>query len=139
MLQYLGLGEWGSVWKSVFIPTAAPQNLTVDGAVRVVEGIEDWRLQLVWHSLRVPDSKCSEIVKDVITYWITTDPFPSWRRLMYALDENGEEIADSIRHCAEPLAGTSFELSDRQHYTHLYILSQNNFKTGICFHVFVVI
>ena len=102
----------GSVRKSVFISTAAPPNLTVDGAVRVVEGVWNWRS--LGHWLSIPESKHGESVKDLMTYWMTTDPFPSWRRLIRALYASGEKgIADSVRHYAEPLAGTSFELSDR--------------------------
>ena len=100
----MGPGEWCTVYKSVFFPTAAPPNLTVNGAVRVVEGVRDWSgLGLC---LWVPASKRGESVKDVITYWIRTDPFPSWRRLiraLYVIREKG--IADSVRHYAEPLPG----------------------------------
>ena len=89
----------------VFFPTAAPPNLTVDRVVRVVEGVRD--LRALGRSLWVPHSKFGENVNKLITYWITTDAFPSWRRLICALDENGEKgIADSVRHYAEPLAGT---------------------------------
>ena len=91
--------------KSVFFPTAAPPNLTVDAAVRVVEGVRDWRM--LGFELYVPDSKWGENVKDLITYWLNNDPFPTWRRLIRALDGSGEKgIADSVRHYAEPLAGT---------------------------------
>ena len=108
MVQYLGPGEWGSVCKSVFFPTAALPNLTVDGAVRVVEGVWDWRDLGYW--LYVPDSKRGESVNDLITYWLTTDPFPSWRRLLLALYVSGEKgITDSVCHYAEPLAGTLFD------------------------------
>ena len=107
MAQYLGPGEWGSVCKSVFFPTAAP-NLTVDGAVRVVEGVQD--LSRLGRWLWVPNSKHGESVKELITYWLTTDPFPSWRRLIRALYASGEKgIADSVCHYAEPLAGTLFD------------------------------
>ena len=91
--------------KSVFFPTAAPLNLTVDAVVRVVEGVRDWRE--LGHRLWLPYSKRVGNVKDVITYWFVTDPFVCWRRLIRALDMIGEKgIADSVRHYAEPLAGT---------------------------------
>ena len=91
--------------QSVFFPTAAPPNLTVDAAVRVVEGVRDWRW--LGDELCVPYSKRGENVKDVITYWLNNDPFPTWRRLILALNEIREKgIADSVRHYAEPLAGT---------------------------------
>ena len=93
--------------KSVFFPTAAPPKLTVDGAVRVVEGVRNWRELGRW--LCVPHSERGKQVKDVITYWLSNDPFPTWRRLIQALDESGEKgIADSVRHYAELLAGTYY-------------------------------
>ena len=91
--------------KSVFFPTAASPNLTVDAAVRVVEGVQDWRG--LGEYLSFPYSKRGENVKDVITFWLNYDPFPTWRCLIWALDWSGEKgIADSVRHYAEPLAGT---------------------------------
>ena len=91
--------------KSAFFPTAAPPNLTVDAAVRVVEGVRDWRSLGTW--LYVPYSKCCDNVKDLIAFWLNSDPSPTWRRLIRALYESEEkEIADSVRHYAEPLAGT---------------------------------
>ena len=91
--------------KNVLFPTAAPPNLTIDGAVRVVEGVQNWRS--LGGRLCVPRSKRGKQVKDIITYWIKTDPFASWRRLIRALDLIGEKgITSSIRHYAEPLAGT---------------------------------
>ena len=91
--------------KSVFFPTAAPPNLTVDAAVRVVEGVRHWK-ELGFY-LYVPDSKRGENVKDLFSYWLNNDPFPTWRRLIWALDESEEKgIVDSVRHYAEPLAGT---------------------------------
>ena len=100
----------------VFCPTTAPK-LTVDGAVRVVEGIQNWRRLGRW--LWIPDSRLDEISqlsprerkKVVMTYWMENDHFPSWRRLLHALDGMGEKaIADSIRHCAEPLTGSQHSL-----------------------------
>ena len=66
--------------------------------------------------LYIPESKQNEIrhyfpdemdqKKQMIVYWINTDPLASWRRLITALDEIGEtELADSIRSSAEPLTG----------------------------------
>ena len=44
--------------------------------------------------------------KQMIVYWINTDPLASWRRLITALDGMEEtELADSIRSNAEPLTG----------------------------------
>ena len=66
--------------------------------------------------LYIPESKQNEIrhnfpdkmdqKKQMIVYWINTDPLASWRRLITALDKIGEtELADSIRSNAEPLTG----------------------------------
>ena len=49
--------------------------------------------------------------KLIIDYWMNTDPFASWRRLITALDWMREtELADSIRHNAEPLSGVSVRM-----------------------------
>ena len=40
------------------------------------------------------------------SFWITTDPLASWRRLISRLDEMFQSpVADAIRDYAEPLAG----------------------------------
>ena len=44
--------------------------------------------------------------KQMISYWINTDPLAGWRRLITALDRMGEtQLADLIRSNAEPLTG----------------------------------
>ena len=100
----------------VFCPTTAPK-LTVDGALRVVEGVQDWNE--LGQRLRIPNSRLDEISqlspserkKALVTYWMENDPFPSWRRLLWALDWIEEKaIADSIRHYAEPLTGSQHSL-----------------------------
>ena len=100
----------------VFCPTTAP-NLTVDGALRVVEGVQDWRV--LGRRLYIPESRLdkisqlgpSERKKALVTYWMENDPFPSWRRLLWALEWIREKaIADSIRHYAEPLTGSQHSL-----------------------------
>ena len=49
-----------------------------------------------------PDEK----KRQLILYWITTDPLASWRRLITRLDEMKQSpVADAIRDYAEPLAG----------------------------------
>lgn len=70
----------------------------------MVEGVKDTR-ELGWW-LSIPYPKRGKPLKDVITYWLETDPFPSWRRLITSLDGLKEKIvADRIRHYAEPLTG----------------------------------
>ena len=100
----------------VFCPTAAPK-LTVDEALRVVEGVQDWR-ELGWY-LWIPKSRrdetnqlsSSDRNKVLVTYWMENDPFPTWRRLLNALDMiDKKAIADSIRHYAEPLTGSQHSL-----------------------------
>ena len=93
-----------------------PSN--VMGAVEVVRrwwrevgelwGLADW--------LYIPKSKQVEIKhyfpdeleqkKQMISYWINTDPLAGWRRLITALDGMEEtQLADLIRSNAEPLTG----------------------------------
>ena len=66
--------------------------------------------------LHIPQSKENEIKrnfpdeleqkKQMISYWINTDPLAGWRRLIRALDEMREtQLADLIRSNAEPLTG----------------------------------
>ena len=87
-----------------------PSN--VMGAVeelRRVQGLADW--------LYIPQSKEDEIKrnfpdkmeqkKQMISYWINTDPLAVWRRLIRALDGMREtQLADLIRSNAEPLTGS---------------------------------
>ena len=67
--------------------------------------------------LNIPKSKEGEIKhnfpdeleqkKQVISYWINTDPLAGWRRLITALDWIEEtQLADLIRSNAEPLTGS---------------------------------
>ena len=100
----------------VFCPITAPK-LTVDGALRVVEGVHDWRGLGI--CLSIPNSRLDEISqlssserkKGLVTYWMENDPFPSWRQLLRVLDMMKEKaIADSIRHYAEALTGSEHSL-----------------------------
>ena len=91
--------------------------LTPSNVMREVREVEDWWGErglgdLLW----IPQSKIKEIrqnfpdemeqKKQLITYWINTDPLASWRRLIMALDSMKEtKTADSIRSYAEPLTG----------------------------------
>ena len=77
--------------------------------MRGVGGLAGW--------LYIPQSKQNEIKhnfpdeleqkKQMISYWINTDPLAGWRRLITALDRMREtQLADLIRSNAEPLTGS---------------------------------
>ena len=54
----------------------------------------------------IQKKKPSNVDKEVILYWINTDPLASWRRIIVLLDLIREtELADIIRSNAEPLTG----------------------------------
>ena len=91
--------------------------LTPSNVMREVREVEDWWGERgLGRFLLIPQSKREEIrqkfpdemeqKKQLITYWINTDPLASWRRLIVALDVMKEtKTADSIRSYAEPLTG----------------------------------
>ena len=57
-------------------------------------------------AIRETYSDPDEQKRQLILYWITTDPLASWRRLITQLDKmNQSPVADAIRDYAEPLAG----------------------------------
>lgn len=91
--------------------------LTPSNVMRVVSEVRKW-----WggdslaYWLYIPESKQEEIQqnfpdkieqkKQSLSYWINTDPLASWVRIITALDKMGEtQLADSIRHNAEPSPG----------------------------------
>ena len=48
--------------------------------------------------------------RQLIIYWMSTDPLASWRRLITELDYMGQSpVADGIRDFAEPLAAGTVE------------------------------
>ena len=114
-------------------PTAVA--LTLENVVRAVERVRNWReteeeYGLGWQ-LCVPDAVLDEIernystvegrVRGVVEYWWQVDPSPSWRRIICALDWVEEyQLADEIRHNAEPLTGMLWIVS---YYVCLYIFS----------------
>ena len=86
--------------------------------MRIVREVEKWWSENESESLTkwlfIPVSKQEEIrrnyldkveqKKQAISYWINNDPLASWRRLITALDwAEEDQLADSIRHNAEPL------------------------------------
>ena len=93
---------------------AVDMTFSTTTVLRAVQEVEDTDLLGGW--LRVPQSKRREINshfssgpqrrKQIIKYWMETDPLASWRSLIVALDEMEEKkAADAIRHLAEPVTG----------------------------------
>ena len=92
-------------------------TLTPSNVMREVREVKDWwGKRGLGRRIFIPESKREKIrqkfpdemeqKKQLITYWINTDPLASWRRLIWALDEVEEtKTADSIRSYAEPLTG----------------------------------
>ena len=88
-----------------------PSNVL--GAVRPVENW--WSHGGLGYYLFISDEKRKEIQqvysdpeeqkRQLILYWMSTDPLASWRRLILRLDDMGQSpVADAIRDFAEPLA-----------------------------------
>jgi len=89
----------------------------------VTDAVKDVKWDDLCQCLYVPDSKCNEIKahyppedhkRVLVDWWFSTDPAPSWRKLIHQLDCRdywGEDhsscsrIADKIRHNAEPVEG----------------------------------
>ena len=104
-------------FSGVLVCVVAGVPLTPSNVMREVREVEDWWGKWgLGRCLFVPQSKREEIrqkfpdemeqKKQLITYWINTDPLASWRRLILALDAIKEtKTADSIRSYAEPLTG----------------------------------
>ena len=64
--------------------------------------ISDDKMKAIRETYSDPD----EQKRQLILYWITTDPLASWRRLISRLDWMRQSpVADAIRDYAEPLAG----------------------------------
>ena len=60
--------------------------------------------------IRQMNSDLEEQKRQLILYWMSTDPLASWRRLIRELDWMGQSpIADGIRDFAEPLAAGTVE------------------------------
>ena len=90
---------------------------TPSNVMRVVREMEDWGGENgLGCNLLIPQSKRDEIQqtftdemdqkKQLLLYWINTDPEAGWKRLIWTLDEMEEtKVADSIRGNAEPLTG----------------------------------
>ena len=89
-----------------YSPSPAPP-LTVDNVVKAVEGVKNWKGFIV--HLRGYYSPNDEArLKDIVQQFIQGKGLhqPSWRRVIYALDEANEiHVADQIRHYGEPVQG----------------------------------
>ena len=94
--------------------SAVGMTFTTINVLRAVREVEDTDELGLW--LGVPESKREEIRsqlssvvqqrKALINYFIENDPESSWRTVIWALDVMGQkEIADDIRHLAEPVPG----------------------------------
>ena len=90
---------------------------TCSNVLITVRAVEDWWGGLgLGHRLFISEDKRTAIretysdpdeqKRQLILYWITTDPLASWRRLITQLDDMRQSpVADAIRDYAEPLAG----------------------------------
>ena len=93
-------------------PAAAPGPLTPEAVTEAVT-LVTWDNLCI--CLRVPASKCDEIElhflandrqRVLVEWWLSTDPSPSWRRLIQRLDDSGDTAsADKIRCNLEPVQG----------------------------------
>ena len=87
-------------------PSPAPP-LTVNNIVKAVEEVKNWN-KFIYHlrGYYIPtDVTC---LKNIVHQFIQgKDHYqPSWRRVIYALDEANEiHVADQIRHYGEPVQG----------------------------------
>ena len=93
---------------------AVDMTFSTMNVLRAVQEVEN--ADLLGYYLNVPESKRKEIDsqfsnvpqrrKQMIKYWMETDPLASWRSVIVTLDEMGEKkAADAIRHMAEPVTG----------------------------------
>ena len=89
---------------------------TCSNVLRAVRTLEDWwERGGLGHRLYISEEKRKEIQlmysdpeeqrRQLILYWMSTDPLTSWRRLITQLDVMRQSpVADGIRDFAEPLA-----------------------------------
>ena len=89
---------------------------TCSNVLRAVRTVENWwREYGLGYRLYISEEKSEEIQlvysdpeeqrRQLILYWMSTDPLASWRRLIRQLDRMSQSpVADGIRHFAEPLA-----------------------------------
>ena len=89
---------------------------TCSNVLRAVRTVENWWEEYgLGHNLYILEKKRKEIQlaypdsdeqkRQLILYWMSTDPLASWRRLITRLDDMSQSpVADGIRDFAEPLA-----------------------------------
>ena len=99
-----------------FAVCATGMAFTCSNVLRVVRTVEDWWGEYgLGVNLYISEEKRKEIQlaypdsdeqkRQLILYWMSTDPLASWRRLITELDEICQSpVADGIRYFAEPLA-----------------------------------
>ena len=100
----------GLVFSLMFTFFAVAVPLTLENITKALQRVE-WRS--LCHCLCVSDTKKLEIEskhpnkhhRRVLAEWLHTDPAPSWRRLIQTLDCYYQDVADNIRHNAEPVQG----------------------------------
>ena len=95
---------------------ATGMAFTCSNVMIAVRTVEDWWGEYgLGNSLYIPEDKMREIQRvysdpeeqkrQLILYWMATDPLASWRRLITHLDDMRQSpVADAIRDFAEPLA-----------------------------------
>ena len=108
----------GSLMVCVFHPATAVE-LTVETALQAVKEVENWwGIGRLGFWLNVPESVQDEIRRRhstvasqkeaLISYWLTVDPTPSWRRLIHALNDiEAHSVSEKIHNRAEPVTGRS--------------------------------
>ena len=96
---------------------------TCSNVLRAVRPVENWwgEGRGLGHNLYISEEKRNEIQqmysdpeeqkRQLILYWMSTDPLASWRRLIRELEDIRQSpVADGIREFAEPLAAGKVEI-----------------------------
>ena len=98
-------------------PSAADVPLTIDNISReLIDDVDCMRGYGLGQWLRVPRHKHDEIKRQhstranqtraTVEHWLSVDPTPSWRRLVWALEISEEhQAADRVKPYVEPLTG----------------------------------
>ena len=96
--------------------TCSGMAFTCSNVLRAVRTVEDWWWQGgLGDCLGISEEKMEEIQqvysdpeeqkRQLILYWLSTDPLASWRTLILQLDDMWQSpVADGIRDFTEPLA-----------------------------------